>query len=104
VNPQRRRLAAYVVFVAACAGALWRVETTANEAQQAARDAQQALRVAEAERQVGERRACESGREVRGDQERLLVDLVTQLGGGPDEIETVHRVYGNLPPLASCTP
>jgi len=97
VNPAAARLGAYLFVVAVGVGGMWRVETTARKAQDAAVgiEAEQAARV---------QQDCEIATTVRAEQEQLLVDMVTQLGGRPQVIDTIRSAYAALPEPASCGP
>lgn len=64
-RPALARLAAYGLIVLAGTGGMWRVETTANQAQAAAEDAQRALAEIEAERLVAAERSCSDAAETR---------------------------------------
>lgn len=58
-RPEARRFAAYLLFVAVGVGGMWRVETTAHRAQDAADAAQLALDELEADRLAARIAACE---------------------------------------------
>jgi hypothetical protein len=103
-RPAAARLGAYVFVVAAGSSGMWRVETTARQAQDAAVAAQQALAKVEAEQEARQEQDCVIALAFRVEQEQLLVDMVTQLGGRRQVIDTIHQAYDALPEPASCEP
>lgn len=99
----RRPAFAYAAVVLVMAFGLWRVETTANQAQAAARDAKQALAEVEADRAAAARAACETSRKSRAENEQLLVRIVVGLGGRQRIVDIINDAYDHLPPPAPCT-
>ena len=90
------RFGAYLFVVVVGTGGLWRVETTANKAQDAARDAQRALSEVEVDRL-----AAREGRCVKDDELNATLRLVGKQG--PLEaveaiIEIASRAGSNTPP------
>jgi hypothetical protein len=57
-----------------------------------------------AETSAREEQACDTALHTRAEQEQLLVDMVTQLGGRQQAIDTIHQAYDELPLPASCEP
>lgn len=55
------------------------------------------------ETEAREEDACVQAIRTRAEQEQLLVDIVTQLGGRARIIDTVHDAYAGLPDPASCS-
>jgi hypothetical protein len=99
---KRTQLAAYIGIVAVAAAGLWRVETTANTAHDAAREARDLAKAEEAEDVEEQRHACETQLQTRGEAEQTLVRVATDLGADADTISIIHRGYDSLPSPPDC--
>lgn len=79
-RPALGRFAAYVLVVVAGAAGMWRVETTADRAREAAADAQEALDQLEADRLAAREAACLNDDDTNTRIRRMSRDAPIELG------------------------
>ncbi|HMG43933.1 MAG TPA: hypothetical protein VK611_21550 [Acidimicrobiales bacterium] len=98
--------AAVLVVVSALlsAGSSW-VAFDAQRAGEARDDrVEELVRALAGETRHREIQGCQTALQTRAEQEQLLVDMVTALGGRPQIVDTIHDAYAELPHPATCAP